>query len=266
MFRSCMTHFRPALGLAVGLAVLGASPAPALASGDVMKTARFHMTVSGTQTTDWTMDHTRYDGCIDGETRTSGAGNERITFKSIRRAPLDVVGIGDDVVASAGARGLRVRGTVSQQGELRHEQLSGGESYCGGTDEPQEAPAPDCGKRAWRGTLTPIVYAPADYPAVDLIAPLVPVLALNGPDLADGRALGDLFRNCPGADGQLAPTPDSGFVSERVFSKAKRLVIRGKDTMTTPSVDGYVTTVTTRWRAVLVRRGRTMIIRDRSER
>lgn len=255
-----MTH-RAALGRATGTALLAAAAAvlaaaPAGAAAKGMQTARFHATVSGTQKTTWTMDHTRYDGCIGGETRTTGAGTEEIAFKSTRRAPLDFLKIGADVVASPGVAGLPVRGTVRRDGATRLEQLSGGESFCGGTDKAEDPPAPDCGERSWRGTVSPVVYAPADYPGRDLLVPLLPVLSLTGPTLRDDRTFNDLFRNCPGADGQLAPTPNSSFVRSRIYSKAKRVVIRGSDTVT-ESNDGYRTTVRITWRAVLVRRAAT---------
>jgi hypothetical protein len=247
----------------------GAFAQVAHGAGKGMKIARFHATVSGTLSVDWKQDTTYYDGCVDGYHRKTGAGTERIAFKSTRRARLDVLEIDGEPLMSPGLRGLPVRGTVSRHGSLHHEQLSGGESYCGGVPEdaePEQPPALDCGKRSWTGGVAPAVLSPADYPAADGVVPLVPVVELQGPEVSGpgaAESLDDLYQNCVGGGSGLGPTSNSAFPHRRVFSKARRLVIRGSDT-STETTDGYTATATTRWRMVLVRRGRTVPTPDKS--
>lgn len=256
-YRGHMTGHRAAWGAAAAVVVtaLGVAPAGAAAAGTGLTTASFDISVSGTQTTRWSVDRTAYDGCVDGDLQTVGSGTQHVTFRSSRRVRFEALKVDGDTIVNAGIGGIPVRGTVEQQGGMRVTQLSGGESFCGGTETPMAPPAPDCGRRSWRGTIQPIVLTPAEYPTAPAgRAPRTRVLGLTGPHLDGDQSFSGLYANCPGAEGLLIATPNSAFPAQRVFSRrTERLVIRGSEAQTDHE-DGHSRTVTVRWRAVLVRR------------
>ena len=240
---------RPLLAAAVGALLVLLVPAGAAAS---MKTARFHVKVEGAVAVDWRVDHTRYDGCVDADVTSRGAGRERIAFRSERRARMDILRVDGELLVAGPLPGIPVAGTVERDGAITVTGGEGKESHCGGTDNPQEPPAPDCGTRSWRGFAGPVAYAPRDYPAV--VVPLMPVLALTGPWRDEGLGFNELYENCPGGDAALGATPNSSLNEDVVFSRKRRIVITGKETETVDE-EGFHTTTTTDWRAVLVRRG-----------
>lgn len=255
------TRRRLATAVAVGM-TLALCAAPAEAQRGGMRVAQFTLTVTGTQTNDWAVDRTEYDGCVDGDVHTSGVGRERLTFGTPRAVRVEAVGIGRDVVLSAGNGGIPITGTIERQGSMSTTQLSGGESFCGGTPEPQAPPAPDCGTRRIAGTLDPVLYGPGDAPVPDPVLQLVDVLAFTGPDLPEGRHPGELFANCPGSDAVLRATDTAHLTPADLLSRKRRLVVRGDDVVERVE-DGYRESVAIAWKAVLKRRGATRHVSDR---
>lgn len=245
--------------MAIGLVAV---PVAEAAKQKTMKLARFTLTLTGTQTTDWKIDQTRYDGCVNGDVHTAGSGRERLTFGTARPGQLQAIGIGRDVVLSSGARGIPARGTIHRQGNIHLNQLSGGESWCGGVPEPTLSPAADCGTRHWSGYLIPVHYGPFDAPVENPILQFAPILAFTGPALPGGRSPSELFVNCPGSDAMLHPTDTAELKPRDLFSGKRRIVVRGEETFKR-SDDGYSETVTIRWRAVLKLRGAVKAITDR---
>ena len=242
-----------AAAAAVGLALCAAPVAEAARKG--MKMARFSLTVTGAQTNDWSLEHVRYDGCVDGDVLSKGSGRERLTFKTRRPVRLEAIGIGREAVLTAGNGGIPVRGAIERQGEFHTAQLSGGESGCGGTEDPTYPPAPDCGTRPWSGTVDPVLYGPGDAPVADPVLQLRYVLGFTGPDLPEGRHPGELFANCPGADATLRATETAELTPRRLFSRKRRIVVTGRETVESDE-DGHRERVTIAWRAVLKRRGK----------
>ena len=240
--------------VAVAVALCAAPAAPAAADQE-MKLARFKLTVTGTQTNDWSMAYTRYDGCVDGDVQTTGEGRERLTFRTRRPVRLQAIGIGREAALTAGNGGIPMRGTIERQGSTQTHQLSGGESGCGGTEQPVEPPAPDCGVRAWTGSMHPVLYGPGDAPVEDPVLQLVDVLAFTGPELPGGRHPGELFANCPGSDALLRATETAELTPRALFSRKRRIVVRGRETVERVE-DGYRETVAIDWRAILERRGK----------
>ena len=245
---------------AMALALCAAPSAEAART--TMKIAQFTLTVTGTQTTDWSVDHTRYDGCVDGDVRTTGAGRERLTFGTRRPVRVDAIKIGRDAALNARTVGIPARGTIARQGSVSTTQLSGGESFCGGTPEPTAPPAADCGVRSWTGTISPVLYGPGDAPVEIPILQAVDVLAFTGPDLPAGRHPGELFANCPGSDATLRATDTAELMPRDLFSRKRRIVVRGKETVERVE-DGLTEKVAISWRAVLTRRGAVKTISDR---
>jgi hypothetical protein len=247
---------------AVTVMTLALCAAPAEAQRGGMKIAQFELTVTGTQANAWAVDQTEYDGCVDGDVHTSGAGRERLTFHTRRPARVEAVGIGQDVVLSAGNGGIPISGTIERQGDMTVRQLSGGESFCGGVPEPTAPPAPDCGVRPLSGTLDPVLYAPGDAPVPNPILQLVHALAFTGPDLPEGRHPAEHFANCPGSDALLRATDTAHLKPRDLFSRKRRIVVRGEDTVERVE-DGYRESVAISWKAVLTRRGQTRHVSDR---
>lgn len=260
--RNTVAAPRRRIAAAATVMTLALCAAPAEAQRGGMKIAQFNVTVTGTQTNHWAVDKTEYDGCVDGNVHTSGAGREHLTFHTRRRARVEAVGIGKDVVLSAGNGGIPISGTIERQGDTSVTQLSGGESFCGGAPEPKAPPAPDCGVRPLNGTIDPVLYAPGDAPVPNPILQLVDVLAFTGPDLPGGRHAGEHFANCPGGDALLRAT-DTAYLKPRdLFSRKRRIVVRAEDTVERVE-DGYRESVVVSWKAVLTRRGQTRHVSDR---
>jgi hypothetical protein len=250
----------PAWAVTGALALLAPTAVAAAPKG--MQIAQFTMTVTGTQTTDWTVDHVRYDGCVDGDVRTTGAGRERLTFASRRPQRVQAIRIGKDTALSAGTGGLPARGTIERRGSVSVTQLSGGESGCGGAPEGTAPPAADCGVRSWTGKLHPTLYGPGDAPVENPVLQLVDVLAFSGPDLPEGRHPGEAFANCPGSDAVLHATDTAELRPRDLFSRKRRIVVRGKERFER-GADGHRETVTVEWRAVLKRRGKVRTVSER---
>ena len=218
------------------------------------KAARFYVTVSGTQTSNWTLDNTTYDYCVQGDIRQTGAGRQSFTFKNPKRATLMAIKLGKSVTIS-GTRlpGVRVNGSLSRSGQITTEQLGGSESGCGdGGGTPP--PPPDCGTKPFRARVDLEWSTPDQYPG-DAPVPLVPVLLLEGPFFPTGSSgFSDLFQNCVGGGpDQLIPTPNGSLPLKKLFGKAKRFTVRGKDTQTTDS-DGYHVETAVNWVAKFTRR------------
>lgn len=218
------------------------------------KLAHFKVTVSGTQTTKWTLDNTMYDGCVQGEVRQTGSGQQSMSFKSRKPATAFAVKIGKTstfaVLGGGSTPGARVKGTVTRSGHTESQQLSGTGPGCGGGGG-GPAPTPDCGKRAFNGTVDMNWVTPAEWPAGPPV-PLTSVLLLEGPQLA-GKSLSELFQDCPsGGPDQIIPTVGSALSSKKLFGKAKHFTVKGKDTDTTDE-NGFHADTSVHWVAKFTR-------------
>ena len=217
------------------------------------KAARFKVNVTGTQTSNWTLDNTTYDDCVQGDVRQTGSGRQSFSFKNRKQATLMAIKIGGSVTIS-GTRlpGVPVKGSLSRSGQITTEQLGGLETGCGdGGGTPP--PPPDCGTKPFRARVDLAWSTPDQYPGEPPV-PLVPVLLLEGPIFPTGSSgFSDLFDNCVGGGpDQLIPAPNGSLPLKKLFGKAKRLTVRGKDTQTTHS-DGYHVQTTMNWVAKLTR-------------
>lgn len=219
-----------------------------------MPTVHYQVTLSGSQTTTWSLDHTTYDGCVQGDVRTTGTGRQHVTFATAAPARVTALRIDGTVVLSAnGAAGVPLKGSVDQQTSTQVQQLSGGESGCGGVDAPTAPTAPDCGTRDWTGTVQPLIVAPDDYPA--LVSPLTSVLHWDGPSIDGMTGFDDLYANCPAIVGStIAPTPQSWVLEHIAFARPTTFVVRGSDT-TESTENGLTQQVTVNWAARFVPAG-----------
>jgi hypothetical protein len=234
--------------------VVAAAPAAA-ATVPSIESAHFLVTLTGSQTTTWSMDHTRYDGCVKGDVRTTGSGRQHFTFAT--SAPLKVTAsrYNGSVSLSAGMGGIPVKGSVEHQTAIEVTQISGGESACGGTDNPQAPPVPDCGTRSWSGTVQPMIVKPANYYGAGL-TPLTPVLSWEGPSLADPVGFNSLFTYCPGIVGDaIAQTPNSGIVHRIAFAAPTKFTVTGSDVTSSTSDSGFTRNIDVRWTATFVPTG-----------
>jgi hypothetical protein len=221
-----------------------------------IKTARFKVTVSGTQTTNWTLDNTTFDPCIQGNVRMSGSGQQSFSFKSTKPATGLAARVGKSTIFTAitGSRtpGARVKGHVTRQGHVESQRLSGNGPGCGsGSPGAPPPPAPDCGKRAFAGTLDLRWATPAQWPGQPPV-PLTPVLLLEGPRMGT-TSFSTMFKNCPpGGPDQIIPTVGSALTTKKLFGKAKHFTVRGKDTDTTDS-NGFHADTKVSWVAKFTR-------------
>jgi len=239
-----------ALAAATALAAFTAANASA-----AVRTARFKITVSGSQSTKWTLDNTTFDGCIQGYVRQSGSGAQSFSFKSTKPATGLAARVGKTTTFTAitgnATPGARVRGSVTRSGQVTSQQLSGTGPGCGNGGPQSSAPAPDCGKRAFSGTLGLEWTTPAEWPGEPPV-PLVPVLLLQGPQMG-ATSFSTMFKNCPsaGQDG-IIPTVNSALAAKKLFGRAKRFTIRGKDTDTTDQ-NGFHSETSVHWVARVTR-------------
>ena len=244
---------RQLVAVGTAAAALFAGLTAAAQAAPAFKAARFKVAVSGTQTSNWTLDNTTYDDCVQGDIRQTGAGRQSFSFKSPKRATLMAIKIGDSVTIS-GTRlpGARVNGTVSRSGQITTEQIGGIETGCGdGGGTPP--PPPDCGTKPFRARVDLEWSTPDQYPGEPPV-PLVPVLLLEGPFFPTGSSgFSSLFQNCVGGGpDQLIPTPNGSLPAKKLFGKTKRFTVRGKDTQTTDS-DGYHVETDVKWVAKFTR-------------
>ena len=217
------------------------------------KAARFKVTVSGTQTSNWSLDNTTFDGCVQGDIRQTGRGRQSFSFKNAKPATLTAINIGDSVTISGTAvPGVRVKGSLTRVGDITTEQLSGDPTGCGdGGGGPR--PPSDCGTKPFAARVDLEWTRPEQYPGEPPV-PLVPVLLLQGPIFPTGTSgFSDLFQNCVGGGpDQLIPTPNSSLPLKKLLGKVKRFAVRGKDTQTSDS-DGYHVETTVSWVATFKR-------------
>ena len=218
------------------------------------KSARFKVAVTGTQTSTWTLDSTTFDGCVGGDIRQTGSGRQSFTFKSPKPAALTAIKAAGSVVIS-GTRlpGVPVTGSMTRSGQITTEQLSGTETGCGDGGTGGPPPPSDCGTKPFRARVDLEWTTPAQYPGEPPV-PLVPVLLLEGPMFPTGSSgFSDLFDNCVGGGpDQLLPTPNGSLPLKKLFGKAKRFSVRGRDTETMDSGDYHVVT-TVSWVAKFTR-------------
>jgi hypothetical protein len=220
-----------------------------------VKTARFKITVSGRQTTNWTLDNTMYDGCIQGYTRQSGSGAQSFSFKSTKAATGLAARVGRStvftVITGRTTPGARVKGSVSRSGQVTSQQLSGTGPGCGSGGGGGPAPTPDCGKRHFSGTVGLEWTTPAEWPGGPPV-PLVPVLLLQGPQMGT-KSFSTMYQDCPpGGPDQIIPTVNSALTAKKLFGRAKRFTIRGKDSDTTDQ-NGFHSETKVSWVAKFTR-------------
>jgi hypothetical protein len=219
----------------------------------VFTAARFSITVSGTQTSTWSLDSTTFDGCVQGDIRQTGSGRQSFSFKTPKPATLTAIKIDKSVIIS-GTRlpGAPVKGSLSRSGDIRTEQLSGDPTGCGdGGGSPPTAP--DCGTKPFAARVDLEWTTPDQYQGEPPV-PLVPVLLLEGPVFPTGSSgFSSLFQHCVGGGpDQLIPTPNSSLALKKLFGKVKRFTVRGADKQTTDS-DGYRVETTVNWVATFKR-------------
>src|SRR5690349_3987782 len=197
-------------------------------AGAAIKTARFKLTVSGSQSTNWTLDNTTYDGCIQGNVRMSGSGSQSFNFKSTKPATGLAARVGKStvftVVTGTTTPGARVKGSVTRSGHVTSQQLSGTGPGCGGGGGGGQPPAPDCGKRTFAGTMGFNWATPSQWPGEPPV-PLTPVLLLEGPQMG-AKSFSTMYKNCPpGGPDQVIPTVGSALPAKKLFGRAKRFTI-----------------------------------------
>lgn len=236
------------------LAIAAFSPPAKADARSRLKVVRYSVTAQGSQTTSWTLDHTEFDGCVQGDVRSVGSGRETVSFKSRRAATVLAMAVGGDVLLTSpgSVPGVPVKGAVTRSGHIDVQQLSGGESACGGGDPSSQPSPPDCGSKPFSGVVTPVWTKPDDYPGEPPV-PLVPVLLLEGPYTRDGSPAFDLFHSCPssGLDA-LLPTPTSALPRKRLFGSARSFTVKGRDSQVSDS-DGFHAETTVRWTATFRR-------------
>jgi hypothetical protein len=165
-------------------AVLGASAASASAALPI-QTARFHGTLSGSQSSSWTMN--------SQSTCSSVAGSGKQTFVYHQKQPFTLVfwrykdnhaPPGVYVPGRKRSGGIAVTGTASREGKQDYTII--GNCPSSAPLDPNTPytppPAPDCGSRHYDGVFYPNWWRPDVYPGPpDEPTPLGPVFALSDP-------------------------------------------------------------------------------------
>jgi uncharacterized low-complexity protein len=175
-----------ALTLAVVLAVTGtANAAPHLQS------ARFKATLSGTQSTAWTLNDTTSCGT------ETGSGSKRVHFHQqgqltlIFSRQLGGTRLLEVKVAGTGSNSVPIAGTMTQYGVLNAS--PNGKCGTGRTEgTPVAPPQPDCGTKSFTGTIYANWSPPDLYPEIPgEPAPVLPQFWIDEPVTQTD------FRVCP---------------------------------------------------------------------
>lgn len=150
------------LTAACAFAALALVATPASAVYKVEK-ARFSVTLSGQQTSSWTLNQTSTCGSV--------AGSGKQTFTYHQKKPVTLTFwhyLNHDgmpwIQLPKGTLGIPVTGSATREGKVNYTTTN---PNCRGTPigPPQAPPAPDCGTKHYDGWFDVRWYRPQDYPA-----------------------------------------------------------------------------------------------------
>jgi hypothetical protein len=230
------------------LAVLLSVSTSASAAYKVEK-ATFRATLSGKQTTSWTMNQSDICGTV------TGSGSQTFTYHQTRPVKLVFTHyVGYDgapwVEVQRSPSGIPVAGTASRDGKVNPNTTN---PNCRGTPigPPQAPPAPDCGTKHYSGYFAVSWYRPQDFPA----APGQPVPLVNA--LLFDEARPDVqFSHCPFNGPLLMQRLTPASLSDaKVFGKSKRLTLRAEIHQHRDLAEGVVADATVSWTMQLTRVG-----------
>jgi hypothetical protein len=160
---SALMRRRTLLTVICALSALAAVSAPASAASKV-ETARFRATLSGQQTSSWTLNQSNACGSI------TGSGKQTFTYHQKRAVTLVFTQSANHggppfIQVAHWTLGIPVTGTVSREGKLNNTTTN---PNCRGTPigPPQAPPAPDCGTKHYDGFFDVRWYRPQDFPSL----------------------------------------------------------------------------------------------------
>ena len=209
--------------LITAISVLGAlavASVPASAAYKV-QTARFRVTLSGKQTSSWTLNQSSSCGTV------TGSGDQTFTYHQTRAITLAFTRYLHHpegmpwVDLPKGMLGIPVAGTATRAGKMNSDTTN---PNCRGTPigPPQAPPQPDCGTVRYAGSFDVRWYRPQDFPSVgDEPAPLDNALRLDEerPQLP--------FFHCPFFGPLAIQTMTYALIPDRkLFGTAKRLILK----------------------------------------
>ena len=151
---------------ALGALVVASVPASA-ASPYKVQTARFRVTLSGKQTSHWTLNQSSICGTV------TGSGSQTFTYRPAKAITLTFTRYLNHpegmpwVQLPKGSLGIPVAGKATRTGTMNHNTTN---PNCRGTpiDGPAEPPpAPDCGTVSYKGAYDVRWYRPEDFPVAE---------------------------------------------------------------------------------------------------
>ena len=220
------------LALVAGALAVLAAPAPAAAAYKV-KHARFKVTVTGKQTTSWSVN--RRDPFETCGVTVAGAGKQTLRLATRRPAVVHALHA-IDTTKNPETQAMILLGplwrgtiaapvTVDRSGTMTTTPNSS--EPCGdGNGGPPPAPVePDCGRRRYAGYVGLTHFPAGSYPGDDPV-PVTGVLGLDGPKPGIPS---QLYRNCPfSADATLLLSPRATMTARKVFGKGRRFTVRAR--------------------------------------
>jgi hypothetical protein len=217
-------------------------------------TAKFRATVSGSQSTSWTLNTSSICGS------QSGSGKQTLSYHGTKPVTLvfwdyvDHHGPPEVYVAQDKSMGIPIKGTSSQTGTVNHS--STGKCEGGQTIGPPVAPpSPDCGTRGYAGHLRVGWYRADGFPfkQPDELAPLGSVFSL------DEELPGLQYLHCPFYGPLILNRATYALLKEKtVFGKQSRIDLHDTyhHVFESPSLgDGIHADTTVQWKMRLKRIG-----------
>ena len=212
-------RLRTLLTLISTVVALAAVSAPASAALKV-QTARFRATLSGQQTSSWTLNQSNACGSV------TGSGNQTFTYHQKRAVTLVFTHyLNHDgppwVQVAHSTLGIPVTGTASRDGKVNNTTTN---PNCRGTPigPPQAPPAPDCGTKHYGGFFDVRWYRPQDFPSL----PGDPV-PLDNSFVLDEEQPQIQFLHCPFNGPLIMQRLTHALLpANKVFGSRKRLVLK----------------------------------------
>jgi hypothetical protein len=217
-------------------------------------TAKFRATVSGSQSTSWTLNTSNVCGS------QTGSGSQTLTYHQKKPVTLvfwdyvDHHGMPNVYVAQDKSMGIHVKGTSSQTGTVSHSttgKCEGGHPI----GPPVAPPAPDCGTRPYAGTLRVGWYRPDDFPFKQPDDPA----PLGNPFSLDEELPGLQYLHCPFYGPLILNRATYALLKEKtVFGKQQRIDLKADyhHVFESPSLgDGIHADTSVNWKMRLTRIG-----------
>jgi hypothetical protein len=159
-----------AVSIAISAFALVGAASAAAATPYKIKTARFHATLSGSQSSAWTINESSACGTTTGSGKQTFVYHQKHPFTLVFWAYVNHDGPPEVYLAGPKSKpipsGIPVTGTASREGKLNYTSTS---SACNGSPiagPPMTPPQPDCGTIHYDGFFDPSWRRPQDFAAL----------------------------------------------------------------------------------------------------